>query len=377
MPFVVAMLPHLLSLALLLSLVAVSFAHPLLPPVDALGLELRRLNSPSNGDTLPPVDPLALVGPRQPADPEPSPLFDDVVFTFSPEPSLDSTPDPDFILPSPEFFAGSSSAFPRPTSSPRANAAELSMAEDGRASPSPPPQMSGSPTPTASGASDVSTGTSGTPTTGPDSGVGGSDGGGGAGGVDGGRPPEGAVLDVGPRTTCFPGGVSVVVKGKGQARMDEVEIGDWVLVGEGRFDRVFGFTHRISSGRRRFVRLVTAGGREVRATSGHFVYVQEGVKRAGDVAVGDFVPTGDGEEERVVQVEEVLDDGLYNPQTLSGDVVVGGLRVTTYTEAIIPNAAHALLAPVRAAYRAFGVSSDVLEEGWDGLPRLLRPVNWA
>lgn len=361
------MLRQILPFALVISLLAASLAHPLRPRVDALGLELRPPNFQPGAYDLPLADPLAFVGPRQLDDPEPSPPFDDVVLTSSPEPSLDSTPDPDFVFPSPELFLGAGSAFPRPTSSPRANTGELSTIEANQASPVPPPPSgppplpSGSPPPPENGISEEPTGAEGPPPNG-----------------DGGLPPlpEGPppIIHEGPRTTCFSGGVSVVVNGKGETRMDEVEVGDWVLVGEGRFDRVFAFTHRLSGGRRRFVRLVTVGGREVRATAGHFVYVQEGVKRAGDVVVGDFVPTADGGLERVVQAGEVLDEGLFNPQTLSGDIVVGGVRVTTYTEAVTPIAAHALLAPVRAVYRAFGVSSSALEEGWEGLPRVLRPV---
>lgn len=57
-----------------------------------------------------------------------------------------------------------------------------------------------------------------------------------------------------------------------------------------------------------------------------------------------------GIEDDIVSIERVTEIGLHNPQTLDGNIVVNGIVATTYTEAILPPIAEALLAPVRASY---------------------------
>jgi hypothetical protein len=69
-------------------------------------------------------------------------------------------------------------------------------------------------------------------------------------------------------------------------------------------------------------------------------------------------------------VSKVLATGLYNPQTLQGDVVVDNVRASTYTTAVEPAFAHAVLTPLRAAYSALGFSTASLEAG-SALDRML------
>lgn len=81
--------------------------------------------------------------------------------------------------------------------------------------------------------------------------------------------------------------------------------------------------------------------------------------------------------QRLVAVAAVRDVGLYNPHTASGVVVVDGVIVSCYTAAVRAAAAHALLAPVRAAVRARGAGhlaalhglSDVLDGSSELLER--------
>lgn len=100
-------------------------------------------------------------------------------------------------------------------------------------------------------------------------------------------------------------------------------------------------------------------------TAGHYVYANGKVVKANDVKVGDSLQTIHGIQ-TVHQVKKnvvMKDDGLYNPQTLHGDIVVNGVLATTYTEAVKVNAAHALLMPARVAYNAFGSVLHALEKG--------------
>ena len=62
---------------------------------------------------------------------------------------------------------------------------------------------------------------------------------------------------------------------------------------------------------------------------------------------------------RVTGVDVVERVGLYNPQTVAGDIFVDGVLASTYTTAVEPELAHALLTPLRAAFRAMGVGVSV------------------
>lgn len=149
----------------------------------------------------------------------------------------------------------------------------------------------------------------------------------------------------------------VAVEGGVEKKMDQLIIGDRVVVKGWRqgIDRVFMFTHRDANVWARFVAMRLSSGRVLRVTPGHYVYARKGrteirLVRGDDVSVGDLLPTADGDVVRVNSVRYVFERGLYNPQTGSGDIVVDGVRVSTYTEAVPPLAAHALLVPLRALY---------------------------
>jgi hypothetical protein len=93
------------------------------------------------------------------------------------------------------------------------------------------------------------------------------------------------------------------------------------------------------------------------------LYVQGGLKDSSDVVVGDRLVLGDGGLSAVVSVTTIHDVGLYNPQTLQGDIVVNGIKASTYTKAVKPDLAHSLLSPLRLAYAVFGYSSRAAEYG--------------
>eukprot|EP00173_Palmaria_palmata_P000094 Plantae.Rhodophyta-Palmaria_palmata.ctg10447.p2 GENE.Plantae.Rhodophyta-Palmaria_palmata.ctg10447~~Plantae.Rhodophyta-Palmaria_palmata.ctg10447.p2 ORF type:complete len:187 (+),score=32.60 Plantae.Rhodophyta-Palmaria_palmata.ctg10447:79-561(+) len=145
--------------------------------------------------------------------------------------------------------------------------------------------------------------------------------------------------------------------------MEDVSVGDMVKVGAGEFSRVFMFTHKMAGVRQAFVTLATAGGHELALTSGHYLYANGALVAAGEVRVGDVLNTGAGSETAVVAVGKVMGEGLFNPQTVKGDVVVNGVQASTYTTAVEPTFAHAVLAPLRSAFEAFGLFTNSLESG--------------
>jgi Hint module len=147
--------------------------------------------------------------------------------------------------------------------------------------------------------------------------------------------------------------------------MDALRIGDQVLVGPGgQVSTVFMFTHREPAAREPFVALGTADGNTLETTVGHNIYINSRLAPAGMARVGDLLlRAADGAHVAVVSIDQVTRAGLYNPQTLHGDIVVDGYVTSTYTTAITPPLAHAFLAPLRFVYALLGLSTSVFDHG--------------
>ncbi len=151
--------------------------------------------------------------------------------------------------------------------------------------------------------------------------------------------------------------------------MDELAVGDRVSVGAGLYSEVFMFTHKLRDLKHEFVSITTAAGAALRLTEGHYLPVNGEYVPASNAKMGDYVSLADGSLSRIVGIELVQDSGLYNPQTTHGDIVVDGIRASTYTTAVQPNMAHALLAPLRFACDRFGLRTTLLETGADRIGR--------
>ena len=159
---------------------------------------------------------------------------------------------------------------------------------------------------------------------------------------------------------CFSADATVVVKDAGVKKMEELNIGDQVLVHvqdsmEGETDKeyspVFMFTHRQKNTVNEFVRIETESGRALSLTKGHYLYINGRMAAASTVSKGDLLQTSEGKSSRVTEVSKVRARGLYNPQTLHGDVYVDGIRSSTYTTSVEPQLAHNLLMPLRALFK--------------------------
>eukprot|EP00173_Palmaria_palmata_P005361 Plantae.Rhodophyta-Palmaria_palmata.ctg9369.p1 GENE.Plantae.Rhodophyta-Palmaria_palmata.ctg9369~~Plantae.Rhodophyta-Palmaria_palmata.ctg9369.p1 ORF type:complete len:168 (+),score=19.27 Plantae.Rhodophyta-Palmaria_palmata.ctg9369:689-1192(+) len=140
--------------------------------------------------------------------------------------------------------------------------------------------------------------------------------------------------------------------------MSELSIGQKIAVGGGQFSDVFAFTHADNKRQYSFVRMDTSGGNSLIATASHFIYLNGVMKPAGSARVGDYLVRDDGSRDSIVVVGRENGSGLYNPQTISGNIIVNGFLSSTYTTTVEPRIAFALLGPVRSLYRL-------------GLPRIL------
>ena len=128
------------------------------------------------------------------------------------------------------------------------------------------------------------------------------------------------------------------------------------------------FSHRLEEASYNFIELKTATT-TLAITPNHFLYVNGELREARFVSAGDNLTLASGEQDTVLSVGRVQKDGIFNPHTLQGDIVVDGVLTSTYTSAFSPTLAHVVLAPLRALYRA-GVDIFRLDIGsaLDGLP---------
>lgn len=117
------------------------------------------------------------------------------------------------------------------------------------------------------------------------------------------------------------------------------------------------FSHSYPESTSSFVQLHT-DNTVVTLTEGHYLYVNGQLATAGSVKLGDELETTDGAQVPVIQVSTTIAHGLFNPHTIHGDIVVDGIRTSTYTNAMNPILAHSILAPARAIY-SLGYSIDV------------------
>lgn len=91
------------------------------------------------------------------------------------------------------------------------------------------------------------------------------------------------------------------------------------------------------------------------------MHVNHGVSIAGKVRAGDKILTLCGWQ-RVASVERVKGLGLFNPQTMDGNIVVDGVVVSTFTQSLDALTAHGLLSPLRALFRGGMFISTILSQ---------------
>jgi hypothetical protein len=154
-------------------------------------------------------------------------------------------------------------------------------------------------------------------------------------------------------------------------RIDELSVGDDVKVGPHTFSKVFMFTHRLSEVYASFIEISTLSGATIALTEGHYIHVDGSVVPAADVKIGSEVRLGSGQTDKVRSIRISRGKGLYNPQTLQGDIVVNDILASTYTTAMDPRLAHAVLLPFRSLFTALNLDVSALESGGGVASKLL------
>lgn len=154
-------------------------------------------------------------------------------------------------------------------------------------------------------------------------------------------------------SACFPGTSKVQLIDGTFIRMEELRVGDQVLVSQNSFSKVLLLTHADTDIVSDFMSIRTAAG-DIFLSPGHYLPVNGKLTAAQAVRVGDKLDSlvnGTRVESSVRSIRVVKMRGLFNPQTVSGDIAVfwseNAILASVYTTAVHPRFAHALLAPLR------------------------------
>lgn len=171
--------------------------------------------------------------------------------------------------------------------------------------------------------------------------------------------------------TCFPGYVSVELEDGSMKNMSKVIIGDKIRVGSNKYSEIFMFSHKHSDLVHSFLKISTANS-EVILTSGNYLYVNGILLAANNVVVGDSIELASGDFEMVTNVTVERGKGLYNLQTVEGDIIVNNVRTSTYTISVQSVMVPRLLEPFRALYNQFGLALNILENGMESAAFMLQ-----
>lgn len=193
--------------------------------------------------------------------------------------------------------------------------------------------------------------------------------------IGGFRTANSTDVGVNPRSSnntgpaCFPARAKVLLRDGRSVRMDRLKIGDEAHIGGGKFSAIILFTHANPYVTSLMVALGGNGWKLVLSIN-HLLPVNGVLTPAIYVKPGDRVQVGTTEE-IVQRVGHATSDGLYNPQTASGTLMVSlgtgkPVLVSTYTTEVAHAAAHALLAPLRAIYFATGWTFNSISEFFPG-----------
>jgi len=169
---------------------------------------------------------------------------------------------------------------------------------------------------------------------------------------------------------CFPATATVELSNGKTKSMDQVKIGDKVRVGPNEFSEVYFFSTQLSEVNAKFTKIV-ADVTDIVLTANHYLYVNGGMSPAGSVQVGDVIVLANGTKASVTEVSGFWAPGLYNAHTLHGDIIVNGVKASTYTTAVHPTLAHALLSPLRTMYAAGVTFGEGFSTAVKGLPSWL------
>ena len=116
--------------------------------------------------------------------------------------------------------------------------------------------------------------------------------------------------------------------------MEDLAVGDYVLVAKNRYEPVYSFGHKEANEEAPFWRIFTNLTRTspLELTDSHLIYkLGQGAVRADTIQPYDVLVHQSDQPAQVYRVErDVTRKGLYMPLTPSGTIVVDGLKASSY-----------------------------------------------
>lgn len=191
------------------------------------------------------------------------------------------------------------------------------------------------------------------------------------------------------KAACFPANAKVKLSTGEFISMRDLQVGSLILDSSNSFSKVILFTHADSEILSEFVH-IHAEGTDIVLSPGHFLYVNNRSVAAEDIQAGDVVTKimdskkNPSKPSTVKLVEKKILQGLYNPHTTSGRIVIfwnnyDGVLASTYTKAVNPRLAHTLLWPLRQLAertgKTFGIFSKPFNKGNKFWPLLFKRLH--
>jgi len=177
---------------------------------------------------------------------------------------------------------------------------------------------------------------------------------------------------------CFPGSATVQLQDGSSKLISDLRIGDRIRTKHGH-STYYLTSHQDPAALTEMVSIVTESGHSVTATPDHYIPLHHGGnKPMGKVISGDLilVQNGDRVEVSAVKATSVsVEKGLYNPISLSGDMIVQGVVVSCWSEwflegflsgAIIPSVYQAITFPIRLLYHVLPKSFVHFASAFEG-----------
>lgn len=138
---------------------------------------------------------------------------------------------------------------------------------------------------------------------------------------------------------CFSAANTVEVQGKGITRMDELEIGDKVSIGDGSYSEVFSFGHFAPNQLVSYLRIkVETIDHPLEISKNHLIYKYDQSKKHQSIVavryvkIGDFLITDKELPVQVLSIKELRRQGAYAPITVAGNMLVNGILASNYVD---------------------------------------------
>jgi hypothetical protein len=129
---------------------------------------------------------------------------------------------------------------------------------------------------------------------------------------------------------CFSGSSTVNVKGRGTIEIRTLEIGDLIHVEADIYEPVYSFGHYQADARTPLLQIQTSDHR-LEISEDHMIYTQDrGPIPAGLLAVGDEILDANHNTVTVESISAIVSQGVFAPFTVSGNLDVGGILVSSY-----------------------------------------------